>query len=722
MRSHWLTWLVVASLALGAFWFGVATRPLNVELERERPGRVYDFFSYYRPNAEYAFRRMRQGEIPLWNPNQGLGEPFLATLQTGVLYPPNWLHLMLPAQRAFAWLAALHLMLATLLAGALARHLGAGAIGSVAAGLLYASSLQLWNSAFAPPALYTAAWAPGVLLAVERAIARPGTGRAIALACVLALQVLAGWPDAVAMTLLAAAILGGASLVAAVWRTRRLPLAALATLAIGAGAGVLLAAPQLLPSLELLRHGTRMPGALDAVGLHGELHDPTVFVSNFFHTGISGGVPGLASPLLALFAVAAAGLGRGRAAVLLGIAALALAISFPDDTPAYEWVRRLPLFSDVHLPFRYRLLSTLAIAVAAGIGVSRFERRWGRVGIAVAALVGAFAVSVQIWPMAHFFQQAQNSFPRERPRPTAGLFRQVTAKNEFSRQIAIAKRGEFRDARSYWRAFGVEKLGQEEGLLTLQDLDPASLTTTSRLMSQLARTGAGADAATDAPEWRSAPIPADPAHAALFDVMSVRLIVTDSPPAWLDERMQRIADVGGPPFVFENPRALPRAWRALRGEAAPADPQQALARLVDPGFDVHTTVLLDPLPPEFASAVAPDPNAATRIEVDQPEYVAIRTRGATASLLVLNDSLYPGWEATLDSTPVALLRANTAFRAVAVPPGEHVVEMRYRPGTFRLGLGLAGATALVLTLAMLRERVLAAGEDEVEEDEENAEP
>jgi hypothetical protein len=684
-------WLVFAGLLLGAFWFGVATSQFNVALERERPARVYDFFSYYRPNAEYGFTRLAHGEMPLWNPNQGLGAPFLASLQTGVLYPPNWLHMALPPQPAFAWLAGLHLALATLLAGALARSLGAGTIGSVAAGLLYASSLQLWSSTFAPPTLYTAAWAPGVLLAVESAIARPGTGRAATLACVLALQILAGWPHAVVMTGLAALLLGGASLALALRRTRRFPIAALLTLAIGAGAGGLLAAPQLLPSLELIGQSTRAPGTFDEAtnSLQDEMRDPGVFARSFVQQGISSGVPGLAAPVLALAAVLFAGLGRARAAVLLGIAALALAISFPNHLPLYDWVRRLPLLGDVRFPFRYRLLSTLALAVAAGIGISRLEARWSRRGMAAAALVAALAVAVQAWPITHFFAQAPNVFPRERPRPTAGLFGQSAVKHEFAKQIALAKRPEYKGSRSYWRAFGVDKLGEDEDLLTLQDLEPLTLATTSHIMADLA-------------------ISDDASRAALFDVTSVRLLVMESPPAWLDKRMRRIPDMPAP-FVFENPHALPRAWRAVRTEATPVDPQAALARLTGADFDVHTTVLLDPQPAALEAAA--DPGAETRIEVDQPEHVVIRTRGAKPAVLVLNDSHYPGWQATLDGVATPLLRANTAFRAVAVPAGEHIVEMRYRPFSFRLGLGLAAVTSFLLTIAVTLERIQAAGED-----------
>lgn len=711
-------WLIFAGLLLATFWFGVATTQFNVTLERERPTRVYDFFTYYRPNAEYAFTRLSEGEMPLWNPNQGLGAPFLATLQTGVLYPPNWLHMALPPQPAFAWLAGFHLGLATLLAGMLARRLGAGTIGSVAAGLLYASSLQLWSSTFTPPTLYTAAWAPGVLLAIESAIAKPGAGRAATLACVLALQILVGWPYAVVMTAIAGLLLGGSSLALVVRRTRRFPAAALLTIAIGVGAGGLLAAPQLLPSIELMRQSTRAPGTLDesTAGLQGDMHDPGVFASSFAKQGISGGIPGLATPVLALAAVLFAGLGRARAAVLLGIAALALAISFPNHTPLYDWVRRLPLLGDFRFPFRYRLLSTLALAVAAGIGISRLEERWGRRGMAAAALVAVLAVGIQLWPMTLYFSKTPNLFPRERPRPTAGLFGQVAMKHEFAKQIALAKRPEYKGSRSYWRAFGVDKLGEDEDLLTLQDLEPLSLATTSRIMTYLAKADAGVDPERStgvrptlgAPYWGSAAIPDDASRAALFDVMSVRLLVTDAPPTWVDARMRRIPDIATP-FAFENPHALPRAWRAARAEAAPADPQAALARITAPDFDAQTTVLLDPLPE--ALEVGVDPKAETRIEVDQPEHVAIRTRGASPAVLVLNDSLYPGWEATLDGVAVPLLRANTAFRAVAVPAGEHIVEMRYRPFSFRLGLGLAAVTSFLLTIAVTLERIQAAGEE-----------
>jgi len=700
--------IAAASFASAVFWFAVATRPYNMQLERERPPDVYDFFSYYRPNAEWAFARMRSGDIPLWNPNQGLGGPFLATLQTGVLYPPNALHAVLPTQTAYVWLAIAHLALAGLLAGALAGKLGARPVGAVAAGLLYAGSFQLWSSVFTPPTLYTAAWAPGVILAAVRAVTRPGVGAAALLAGAVALQMLVGWPFAVSMTALAAAIVVGAELVRETLRRRRLPLAATATLLVGVAAGILVAAPQLLPSYELMRLSTRAVGTLDdtTAGLLGPMHDPAVFAGELIHRGVNGGVPGIASPVLALAAVILAGRGRARAAVLLGVALLALATSFSTHTPLYGIVRRLPLLGDFRFPFRYRLLSTLALAVCAGIGVTRIEERAGRSAIWIALLCAAIAVG---WQAAAMTRSGVRPFPRSQPRPTGGLLADIARTNEFERQLAEVRRPENAGFRSYWDSFGVDKLGEREGLATLQDLEPLSLGTTSRVMTFLATGDAGVDPASHtrvrpalpAPFSGTAPLLGDESRAALLDLMSVRSIVTPAPPTWLDTRYRRVDAVRDPPFVYENPHTFPRAWRAARAEEQPGDPQVALERLVDPTFDVRRTVLLDPLPLEVSAwSVDTDDGAATHFEIDEPERLRIRTQGAHPAVLVVNDAWYPGWTASVDGVAVPLLRANTAFRAVVVPAGEHRVDMIYAPPAFRLGVLLAAVSAAGLAVAL----------------------
>ena len=52
-------------------------------------------------------------------------------------------------------------------------------------------------------------------------------------------------------------------------------------------------------------------------------------------------------------------------------------------------------------------------------------------------------------------------------------------------------------------------------------------------------------------------------------------------------------------------------------------------------------------------------------------------------------SYFPGWRAWVDGQPAPLVQANGLFRAVPVPPGEHLIEERYEPPAVALGLQMS---------------------------------
>ena len=90
-----------------------------------------------------------------------------------------------------------------------------------------------------------------------------------------------------------------------------------------------------------------------------------------------------------------------------------------------------------------------------------------------------------------------------------------------------------------------------------------------------------------------------------------------------------------------------------------------------------------------------------RFLLDEPDRARLWVRAAdTGRALVVSDTYYPGWHATIDGQPVQIHRANFLFRAVCVPAGAHLVEFTFTPPGFRLGLAVtllsvAGA-ALIL--------------------------
>lgn len=166
--------------------------------------------------------------------------------------------------------------------------------------------------------------------------------------------------------------------------------------------------------------------------------------------------------------------------------------------------------------------------------------------------------------------------------------------------------------------------------------------------------------------------------------------------------------------LYDRHDALPRAYLVSRTSVM--DDAAAAARLADPSFDPRREAILAPGPTASALEGAtpagqftPGPSAgagraavlsgSAGIELERPDFAQVAVRAEAESVLVLSDSWYPGWVATLDGEPVPIERANLLFRAVRVPAGEHVVEFRYEPQSVSTG-ALVSAGSLVLTVGL----------------------
>ncbi len=151
--------------------------------------------------------------------------------------------------------------------------------------------------------------------------------------------------------------------------------------------------------------------------------------------------------------------------------------------------------------------------------------------------------------------------------------------------------------------------------------------------------------------------------------------------------------------VFGVPGSQPRAY--VVGGTRIADGASGLAALLDPDFEPSRQVLL---PEGEARPAPPLPVGEARIVPGEyrPDRVRLEARLDAPGYLVLLDAFDPGWRARVDGEPAPLVRANTAFRAVALPPGAHRVELVYRPPLLILGLALSSAAAAACVGLLLR--------------------
>jgi hypothetical protein len=159
-----------------------------------------------------------------------------------------------------------------------------------------------------------------------------------------------------------------------------------------------------------------------------------------------------------------------------------------------------------------------------------------------------------------------------------------------------------------------------------------------------------------------------------------------------------------PILLFEVPERLPRAL-AVSG-ARIADTRETLRILVGPDFDPASEVVLAagrPHPPIDGFRGGCERRTGLFDRVD------LQCELSHDGYVVLSDTWYPGWRATLDGAPVSVLRANYGFRAVAAPSGSHRIQMVYRPPALLWGFAVSGAGWLAV-LACLATRGRSGGE------------
>lgn len=360
-----------------------------------------DTFLYFYPYWSAAAKALRNGRIPLWNPNLFMGAPFLANSQVGFFYPLNWpLWLLLPTPYAVSASILLHLLIAGIgayLAGR--RALGLGRWAGLVTAVLFALGGYLTAQVEHINQLQGLAWMPWFLW-VAATVFRSKTGNRWALvgrgtvgfALLFSLQLLAGHSQTSFITGVMLLIWGGAYALeywllrngahglglSFQWRRfwRRLPL----VLLMGGGLALLITAVQLLPTFELSQYSSRQGGLTPHEALSFSLHPLLLnrallpaYGQSLFSEYVA--ILPLTALLLAFLAAWQWRHWRGVlpaiSLVLLGLL-LALGIFNP-----LNWLLvRLPGFNLFRVPARWLAVYALGVSLLAGLGWQMVLDRW----------------------------------------------------------------------------------------------------------------------------------------------------------------------------------------------------------------------------------------------------------------------------------------------------------------------------------------------------------
>ncbi len=134
--------------------------------------------------------------------------------------------------------------------------------------------------------------------------------------------------------------------------------------------------------------------------------------------------------------------------------------------------------------------------------------------------------------------------------------------------------------------------------------------------------------------------------------------------------------------IFENQKVNPKAI-IINNFEVQKDDREILRAIFRSGKDLKSEVVLEEDPGKLLGSGS----AIVRKYTPNKIEVETNTSGGN-SILFMADPFYPGWKALIDGQKTDIYRADYAFRAVILPEGRHVVSFIYDPVSFKFGLGL----------------------------------
>ena len=735
--------VVIALVLLWLLFFWRLFTPTAVDQASLKQG---DFSGQFVAFAGYQYQRMSHGEIPLWDPYNNGGLPFIADTQAAVFYPPRLLTIGLSSlsggwtYHALELEMTLHVLAFTLMMYTFVRRMTGSVFAAFAAAIIagyggYLSGYPPLQLALLEAGIWLPLAALGILEATRQKQIRWRWLVVTGLA--LGLSWMAGHPQtSFFLTYLLIAYYGyrvgtvpSITINVGAWRAmplRNPQIQRLIAFIVGVAVfGLIsfgLAAVQFLPSVEYLLRTTRAGFGYDAKSNGFPLQD----VLQFFIPGVVSqwsplwiGISGLTLALIAL--VRKLPQTRFWGAVAL----LGLLWSFGANSAVYPLLYNiLPGLSFFRGQERAAYLVVDSLAILAGIG-GAWLMQWDAMRDHVAGLRMRVSLNRAFYLALAFgalIFVAWIGNPDAFGKVIRPLALTLIVTGVLYLIISLMVRNPQRTLWALAALIVFELFSFNMDSKDVYDHVPPAHQINLSAPPFLAQTVAP----------RTDPFLVDGARGltdnfgSLYDVMDIHgisplflegmhnLIETDipDPVKWwllgvryvysdweqLSVPSQIVAN-GADRYGAVNLHQLetPRPFATiLYRTAAVSNDKQAYALLHDPNFDYRRVVILDH-ETEINSSAVPDETPASVI-LFAPESITIDAHPISDGILTLAMPQYPGWYATIDERPAEILRAYGALAAIQLKEGDHLVRLVYNPLSYRIGASLSLFTWLGITI------------------------
>jgi hypothetical protein len=696
--------LILLLISMAFCWKLVLT---NEYTWLEGPDLAFQVLPWY----QFQAAEWHDGRFPLWDPNHWGGQPLLGQAQPGAAYPLNWLLFSLPLRHGWIQQAALHWyfllihFLGSLFTYLLCRDLGRRRSASILAGCVFAYGGFVGTNDW-PQMLNGAIWAPLIFLFLLRAVRgdRPVASACLSGAC-LGLSWLSGHHQIPLFVTLAAT---------ATWayysiRDRRvIRLVALFGLFL-----FLTSALQTLPAYEYGKLSHRWVGLEDPIpwdtkvpySIHSKFSTAPetllgiLFPGMYFHTNPFMGILAISLALLAIASWFESSMVRLFAAIAIG----GLFFTLGDRTLFQGVIYAIvPVFDKARSPSMAVFIFNFGISILTAYGIDSLRDKkaplWGR-RIAI-GLVGIWAL---VFGIVLGCALVGKPLTENRPLLTAlfavlgagliyGYLRGNLAGRTLGLLTALLVAGELSltfgflfpsryepDRNPYLKQIpeaaevirylrtqrSMKRIDVDDKILPFNAGDFYGFEQMGGYLASLSSNMIRMEAHTERTQ----------------QLFAVNYFIGKA--ARFPSQKVVFEDAKGLK-VFSNPAAFPRAWTIHELRRLPGVDE--IRRFIgDPNIDLRSVASMVGEPPELEKCQG-DEEADVRVH--RSDFVQINTRLQCRGMVILADTFFPGWKATMDGKPVRIYEPYGILRGVVAEKGAHVIQYRYRPISVQLGAGL----------------------------------
>ena len=167
--------------------------------------------------------------------------------------------------------------------------------------------------------------------------------------------------------------------------------------------------------------------------------------------------------------------------------------------------------------------------------------------------------------------------------------------------------------------------------------------------------------------------------------------------------IKKISDGRSTIYLYQLPASIPRV-HFVSNIIPVSTITNVIHALSDSNFDPKTTALLERVSTKNQIQLSQSDTLAVIQWSDQR--IVVKTSTANETPVILNTTFYPGWIGTIDGKKTTLYPANISSTALLVPAGEHVIKLHYTPMSLIIGILVSVCTLLVILFALLfRKRI-----------------